>query len=253
MKITILGSGTSGGVPMIGCGCEVCTSSDTRDKRLRCSILLETNNQVFVIDAGPDFRQQMLRADVKKLDAILLTHSHKDHTAGLDDIRAYNYFQGNPMPIYLTEETEFSLRKEFHYVFEEKTYPGLPEMQFFRISNSPFYIQERKFLPVEVSHLNMQVLGLRINNFCYITDANYISPQEKVKMKDCEVLVINALRKEKHISHFNLEEALQIIEEVKPARAYLTHISHQLGKHAEIEKQLPGHVFLAYDGLVLEV
>lgn len=238
---------------MIGCSCAVCTSPDARDKRQRSSVLIKVNNQAFVIDAGPDFRQQMLTADVKKLDAIVLTHSHKDHTAGLDDIRAYNYFQKKPMPIYLTEETELALRKEFHYVFEEKTYPGIPEMKLFRIQNSPFYIQETNFIPIEVQHLNMQVFGFRINNFCYITDANFISEDEKQKIRGCEVLILNALRKERHISHFNLQQSLQLIAEVKPGKTYLTHISHQMGRHADVEKELPENVFLAYDGLELEV
>lgn len=238
---------------MIACSCAVCTSPDVKDKRLRCSVLIEVHNQTLVIDAGPDFRQQMLRAYVKKLDAIVLTHSHKDHTAGLDDIRAYNYFQKKPMPIYLTEETELALRKEFHYVFEEKTYPGIPEMKLFRMQNSAFYIGETKFIPIEVQHLNMQVFGFRINNFCYITDANFIAEEEKQKIKNCDVLILNALRKEKHISHFNLQQSLQLIAEVKPGKTYLTHISHQMGRHADVEKELPENVFLAYDGLELEV
>ncbi|MBC8047482.1 MAG: MBL fold metallo-hydrolase, partial [Fimbriimonadaceae bacterium] len=242
MKITILGSGTSGGVPMIGCDCNVCNSSDPKDKRLRCSVLIEINNQTFVVDAGPDFRQQMLRKNVKKLDAILLTHQHKDHTAGLDDIRAYNYFQQKPMDIYLTAETEHAVRKEYHYVFEEKVYPGIPEMKLFRFENNPFNIGEVKFIPVEVKHLNMKVYGFRINNFTYITDANFISDIEKEKIKGSEVLVLNALRKTKHISHFNLQEALEVIEEIKPGKTYLTHLSHQMGKHTDVEKELPENV-----------
>ncbi len=253
MTITILGSGTSGGVPMIGCSCAVCRSADPRDKRLRASVLIEVNNNHFVIDAGPDFRQQMLRENVNRLDAIIFTHAHRDHTAGLDDIRAFNYFQQKPMDIYCTGEVEASLRKEYHYVFDGQWYPGLPQMQFFPISNRPFFIGEVKFLPIEVMHYKMPVFGYRINNFTYITDANFISPEEIEKMRGSEVLVINALRQEKHISHFTLEEALAVIEEVKPAVAYLTHMSHQMGKHAEIELDLPANVHLAWDGLRIMV
>ncbi|MBC8173014.1 MAG: MBL fold metallo-hydrolase [Chitinophagales bacterium] len=253
MKITILGSGTSGGVPMIGCSCAVCQSSDTRDKRLRSSVLLEENDQVIVIDAGPDFRQQMLREKVNKLDAIILTHQHRDHTAGLDDIRAYNYFMGKPMDIYLSKTTEEAIRKEYHYVFEDVVYPGLPQMNFFFIENKSFQIGGVQFMPIAVRHLNMEVFGFRIHNFTYITDANFITGAEKEKIKGSEILVLNALRKQKHISHFNLEQALEFIAEVKPGKAYLTHISHQMGKHAEVEKELPPSVFLAYDGLQLSL
>jgi phosphoribosyl 1,2-cyclic phosphate phosphodiesterase len=251
--IRVLGSGTSGGIPMIGCNCPVCASTDSRDKRLRSSILIETPEFNYAIDAGPDFRQQMLRENVKKLEAIVFTHPHRDHTAGLDDIRAFNFFQKKPMDLYLTEAVEVSLKKEYHYIFEGGWYPGLPEIRFFNISNRPFYINETKFIPIEVQHYKMPVFGYRINNFTYITDANAISQEEKQKIIGTKVLIINALRQEPHISHFSLQEALQIIDEVKPEMAYLTHISHQMGLHAEVEAGLPANVRLAYDGLAIEV
>ncbi len=259
MIITILGSGTSGGVPMIGCNCEVCLSNDQRDKRLRSSILIHLNpqdadhNKVFVIDAGPDFRQQMLKEKVNNLDAIIFTHAHRDHTAGLDDIRAYNYFQNKPMDIYVNEETKNALQLEYSYVFNDKWYPGLPQINFFTITNQPFFIEEVKFIPVELLHYKMKVYGYRINNFTYITDANFISAEEKEKIKGSEILILNALRKEKHISHFNLEEAINLAQEINAEKTFLTHISHQLGKHADVEKQLPETIFLAYDGLRFEV
>ena len=253
MIITILGSGTSGGVPMIGCHCAVCSSSDSRDKRLRSSISIQVNQQQFVIDTGPDFRQQMLRAEIDKLDAIIFTHAHRDHTAGLDDIRAYNYFMKQPMAIYATEETQQALQLEYHYAFADQYYPGLPEFKFFSIQNQPFYIGEVKIIPVEVMHYKMKVFGFRINDFTYITDANFISREEKEKIKGSKILILNALRTEPHISHFNLYEALELISELKPEKAYLTHLSHQMGKHAEVERELPEGVFLAYDGLRLEL
>lgn len=253
MIVTILGSGTSGGVPMIGCTCAVCRSNDPRDKRLRSSILISVNGKHIVIDAGPDFRQQMLREQVSSLDAIVFTHQHRDHTAGLDDIRAYNYFMGKPMDIYLTEEVEASIRKEYHYVFEHGGYPGLPQMRLLNIKNSPFYIDEVKFIPIEVMHYNLKVFGFRINNFTYITDANAISETELEKVKGSKVLIINALRREKHISHFSLEEALELIDRIQPEQAWLTHISHQMGTHEAVSEQLPSNVYLAWDGLQLEL
>lgn len=253
MIVTILGSGTSGGVPMIGCTCAVCRSNDPRDKRLRSSILISVNGKHIVIDAGPDFRQQMLREQVSSLDAIVFTHQHRDHTAGLDDIRAYNYFMGKPMDIYLTEEVEASIRKEYHYVFEHGGYPGLPQMRLLNIKNSPFYIDEVKFIPIEVMHYNLKVFGFRINNFTYITDANAISETELEKVKGSKVLIINALRREKHISHFSLEEALALIDRIQPEQAWLTHISHQMGTHEAVSEQLPSNVYLAWDGLQLEL
>lgn len=253
MIVKILGSGTSGGVPMIGCQCEVCTSNDHRDKRLRSSILIQSAEYNFAIDAGPDFRQQMLREQINQLEAIIFTHQHRDHTAGLDDIRAFNFFQQKPMDLYLSQMVEQSIRKEYHYIFDGPWYPGLPEIKFFNIQNSPFYIKDVKFTPIEVMHHQLPVFGFRIRNFTYITDANFISEEEKAKILGSKVLIINALRMSKHLSHFSLEEALALIDEIKPEMAYLTHISHQMGKHSVIESTLPPNVRLAFDGLSIEI
>jgi phosphoribosyl 1,2-cyclic phosphate phosphodiesterase len=250
--LTVLGSGTSGGVPMIGCSCAVCTSSNPHDKRLRASVWLHDDQHSLVIDAGPDFRQQMLRAQVSRLDAILLTHPHKDHTAGFDDIRAYNYFQKKAIDVYLTKASEKSLRKEYHYIFEDQWYPGLPQMNLQTIDNNTFTVNGLDIIPIAVMHYKMPVTGFRINNLAYITDANFIENVEKDKLKHLDVLIINALRKEQHISHFSLHEALELINELKPRRAYLTHISHQMGLHSEVSATLPEGVDLAYDGLRIE-
>ena len=249
MKVTFLGTGTSQGVPIIGCDCEVCRSTDEKDKRLRSSILIEDEGKVFVIDTGPDFRQQMLREDVKRLDAVIFTHEHRDHIAGLDDIRPYNYFTNRPVAVYATEETQQALRREYSYIFELPTYPGIPEVKMHHINGEPFTIGKTQFIPIQVMHHRLPVLGFRVNNFTYITDANSIPEKEKEKIYGSEVLVLNALRREKHISHFTLDEAIEVINELKPKEAYLTHISHQLGKHADVEKELPPHIHLAYDGL----
>ncbi len=251
MRVTFLGTGTSQGVPVIACDCEVCRSGDIKDKRLRSSVLIENGNDVFVIDAGPDFRQQMLRYNVKRLDAIVLTHEHKDHTGGMDDVRAYNYLQKRPMPVYCEARVFDSIKKEYHYVFDKIRYPGIPEFDIRLIDEKPFYVGETYIIPVRAYHHKLPVLGFRINKFAYVTDANYISEKEMTKLEGLNVLVINALRKEKHISHFTLQEALDVIKTVKPQKAYLTHISHLMGKHAEVSKELPENVFLAYDGLKL--
>lgn len=251
MKITILGSGTSQGVPVIGCPCRVCMSEDQKDKRLRCAVLIEDDGYVMVIDSGPDFRQQMLRHKVKRLDALIFTHEHKDHTAGLDDIRAFNYIQGKPVDVYASPKVQTELRKQYNYIFEEKTYPGIPELTFHTITDKPFSIGSTVFQPIEVSHYRLPVLGFRVGGFTYITDANFISPKEKEKIKGSDILVVNALRREKHISHFTLDEAIELAVELKPGTTYLTHISHQMGRHAEISSILPESVQLAYDGLTL--
>jgi len=253
VKVTILGSGTSQGVPLITCQCKVCSSLDPRDNRLRCSILIEHLGQTIVIDTGPDFRQQMLRAKVKKLDAVVFTHSHKDHIAGMDDIRAFNYSQKRDMDIYASQEVEEALKREFFYVFMAEKYPGVPSVQLHTIHNEPFQVGDVQLQPIAVWHHKMPVFGFRIDNFAYITDANVIPTEEMQKLQQLDVLVINALRKESHISHFNLEQALAIIAELQPKKAYLTHISHQLGLHAEEEALLPNNVFLAYDGLELQL
>ncbi len=253
MKITILGSGTSQGVPVIACECAICASTDPLDKRLRASILISDKDQNFVIDTGPDFRQQMLRAQVKSLRAIIYTHEHKDHIAGMDDVRAFNYREERDMEIFCTERVENALKREFHYVFSNDKYPGIPTVQLNRIENKSFQLPDGPMLiPVEVMHYKMPVFGYRINDFTYITDAKTIAPAEIEKVKGTKVLIVNALHRSAHISHFNLEEALAFIALIQPEKAYLTHISHLFGKHHEIEESLPKNVFVAYDGLEIE-
>ena len=253
MKVTFLGTGTSQGVPVIACDCIVCKSTDPKDKRLRCSVLIEGSAGNLIIDTGPDFRQQMLRENVKHLEAILYTHEHKDHIAGMDDIRAFNYFQGKHMDLYLSNHVEAALRREFAYVFAANKYPGIPLINLHRIENSPFQLLGHNITPIEVSHYIMPVFGFKIDDFCYVTDAKTIEKSELEKMKNVKVLVLNALRKETHVSHFTLQEALEVINYVKPKQAYLTHLSHQMGLHQEIELDLPPHVKLAYDGLKIEI
>lgn len=254
MKITILGSGTSQGVPVIACDCAVCHSSDALDKRLRSSILISDQTENFVIDTGPDFRQQMLNHSVKSLRAVIYTHEHKDHLAGLDDVRAFNYKEQRDMEVFCTEAVEIALRREFQYVFSNDRYPGIPSIQINRIENKAFELPNGlTLLPIEVLHYKMPVFGYRIGDFTYITDAKTISETEKQKVKGTKILVVNALHRSEHISHFNLDEALAFIAEIKPEKAYLTHISHLFGKHQEIEKELPPNVFLAYDGMTLEI
>lgn len=254
MKITFLGTGTSQGVPVIACDCIVCKSGNTKDSRLRSSILIETEHTKIVIDAGPDFRQQMLKVDSKKLDAIVLTHEHKDHIGGLDDVRAYNYFQKKPMDIYAEKRVLENISKyDFAYAFAENKYPGIPQMNLIEINNSPFKINDIEIVPIRGIHMKLPVLGFRIYNFAYITDMNYISDIEIEKLKNLDILVINALRHKKHVSHFNLDEALQIIEITKPRKAYLTHISHMLGLYDELIKTLPQNVFPSYDMLSIEL
>ena len=254
MKITFLGTGTSQGVPVIACKCNVCQSTNKKDNRLRTSVMISFDNKNIVIDTGHDFRQQMLREDVQHLDAILFTHEHKDHIAGLDDIRAFNYQTKKDMPIYCTQQVQIGLKKEFHYIFSEFQYPGIPKIDLHTINHqNTFELFNKTVTPIEVMHYKLPVTAYRIDNFTYITDANYISELEKEKIKGTEILVINALRKEKHLSHFTLNEALELITEINPKKAYLTHISHLLGKHDEISKELPNNVFLAYDGLKIRV
>lgn len=249
MKITFLGTGTSQGVPVIACDCNICLSSDVKDKRLRTSVLLETDETTMVIDAGPDFRQQMLREHVTRLDAILLTHEHKDHIAGLDDVRAFNYKSKDAIDIYSEERVQKVLKKEYSYVFSEYQYPGIPKMRLNPISEQVFNVMSIKITPVRVFHYRLPVYGFRIGNFAYITDANYIPEESKEKLYGVKYLVINALRKEKHISHFSLREALDLIREISPKKAFITHISYQMGLHREVSKELPSGVMLAYDGL----
>jgi len=238
---------------MIGCDCEVCTSPDKKDKRLRSSILVESNTTVIVVDTTPDFRYQMLRANVKKLDAVLFTHPHKDHVAGLDDVRAFNFFQKKPMEIYANSLTEETLKREFAYAFSDKRYPGIPNLNLNTIDNSPFYIGDIPVTPVLVWHLKMPVLGFRFGKFTYITDANKIDAEEKEKIMGSEVMVLNALRTEKHISHYTLEEAVAMVQELAIPNAYFTHISHQLGRHDDVNAGLPGGIELAWDGQELSL
>lgn len=251
LKITFLGTGTSSGVPMIGCSCKVCSSTDIKDKRLRSSILVESATTSFVVDTTPDFRYQMLRAKVKKLDAVLFTHPHKDHIAGLDDVRAYNYFQQKPMDIYANSLTEEAIKREFAYAFSDKKYPGIPSLNLITIDETPFQIGDIPVMPVLVWHLKMPVLGFRFGNFTYITDANRIEDEEKEKIKGSEILVLNALRNEKHISHFTLDEAVALVKELAVPAGYFTHISHQLGNHANVNTSLPLGIELAFDEHIL--
>lgn len=238
---------------MIACGCEVCTSTDTKDKRLRSSILVQSDATTFVVDTTPDFRQQMLRISNKQLDAVLFTHPHKDHIAGLDDIRAYNFFSGKPMQVYANELTIKALEKEFEYAFSEKRYPGVPEIQLHKITEQAFTIGDIPVLPVPVWHYKMPVFGYRFQDFTYITDANRIDEKSRELIKGSKIIVVNALRKENHISHFTLAEAIALIDELEIPEAYLTHISHQLGRHEAVSKTLPSHIHLAYDNLVLSL
>lgn len=251
MIITFLGTGTSQGVPVIGCECEVCRSIDYRDNRLRSSVLIETNDKTIVIDTGPDFRQQMLRERVRQLDAVVYTHQHKDHTAGMDDVRGFNFIQKTEIPIYARQDVLNQLQQEFEYVFSSSKYPGVPQIKVNEIKNQPFDIGEVTLTPVEVMHHKLSVFGYRVHNFTYITDANFISDQEIEKIKGSEVVVLNALRKTTHISHFSLEEAIEMSKKLEAEKTYLTHISHGLGKHRDVSKELPDNVELAYDGLKL--
>lgn len=253
MRITFLGTGTSQGVPFIGCDCAVCTSPFPKDKRLRCSVWIETPEASIVIDTGPDFRYQMLRAGVRKLDAILFTHGHKDHTAGLDDVRAYNYHQQKPMEVYGNADTLEIIRRDFAYVFNNTTYPGIPQINLHELDGTPFKVNGLLITPVRVMHYKLEVLGFRIGDFTYITDANSIEPVELDKCRGSKVLVLNALRHEPHISHFTLKEAIDIAREVGAQDTYFTHISHQLGLHEDIDRHLPPGMHLAYDGLQLKL
>jgi phosphoribosyl 1,2-cyclic phosphate phosphodiesterase len=253
MRITFLGTGTSQGIPLIACSCRVCQSGNKKDKRLRSSILIEDGGKVYVIDTGPDFRYQMLREHVQRLDAVIFTHEHKDHIAGFDDIRAFNYIMKQKMDVYATLRVQGAIRREFAYIFDDIKYPGIPEINLMTINNAPFTIASTQFIPIEVMHNKLPVLGFRINDFTYITDANFISEAEKEKIKGSKVLVLNALRREEHISHFTFDQAKELARELHAEKTYFTHISHQLGLHEEVEKELPETVSLAWDGLKLEM
>ncbi|MFB6340289.1 MBL fold metallo-hydrolase [Saccharicrinis sp. FJH62] len=252
LKITFLGTGTSQGIPVIGCRCDVCVSDDPRDKRLRSSILVQYGETNVVIDAGPDFRQQMLTCGIDHMDALILTHEHKDHIAGMDDVRAFNRISGDAVKVYCEERVSEVVKTEFSYAFKNFRYPGIPKFDIHLIDDkTPLVLQGEPFMPVRCMHYKLPVLGFRIRNFAYLTDLSSIPEREISKLQNLEVLVIDALRHEPHISHYNLEQALEVVEHLKPGKAYLTHISHGMIKHSEVLKQLPANVEPAYDGLKL--
>jgi len=249
IKVTFLGTGTSQGVPLIACDCQVCTSSNHKDKRLRSSILVESSSTKIAIDSGPDFRQQLLRERVKMLDAVVFTHEHKDHIAGLDEVRAFNYVNRMRMPVYASSRVQQALKREFAYIFAEEKYPGIPEIDLFEIQDEALQIGTLKLEPINVLHYKLPVKGFKIKQFAYITDANFIPDEQKEKLYNLDVLVLNALRRETHISHFTFDEAIALVNELKPRKAYFTHISHQLGLHDEVNTELPNNIELAFDGL----
>ncbi len=253
MKITFLGTGTSQGVPVIACNCDVCLSNNPKDKRLRVSILVEIKGKTIVIDSGPDFRQQLLRENVQQLDAIVFTHEHKDHVAGMDDVRAFNFKQKRAMDVFASARVIEALQREYAYIFAAEKYPGIPNIDVHEITNTAFDVHGIAFQPIEVMHYKLPVFGYRIGDFTYITDAKTISEEEKEKIKGSKVLVVNALRKKNHLSHFTLEEAIAFMEEMQPQKGYLTHMSHLLGLHNDIALELPDFVELAYDGLQIEL
>ena len=253
MKITFLGTGTSQGVPIIACNCIVCQSTDSNDKRLRCSVLIEAENTAFVIDTGPDFRYQMLREGTAKVDAVVFTHEHKDHIAGFDDIRGFNWKTKKPMEVYATPNVEIALKRDFHYAFGEKRYPGVPSLNLHVIKNRPFTVGDLDVIPIEVLHYKLPVFGYRVGDFSYVTDVNFISNEEKQKLKGSKVLVISALKQSEHISHYSLEQAISVAKEIGAEQTYFTHMSHQMGLHAEVDAQLPEGMNLAYDRLVVEL
>ncbi|MBE6214346.1 MAG: MBL fold metallo-hydrolase [Rikenellaceae bacterium] len=257
MKLTFLGTGTSQGVPVIGCRCEVCLSEDARDKRLRTSAMVECGDVRIVIDAGPDFRCQMLSAGVRQIDAIVLTHFHKDHTGGLDDVRAFNFVDYptiRPVNIYATPTTAEVIRKDYDYAFAENRYRGVPEMRLHEIDqNAPFYIEGVEILPIRGMHSRFEVTGYRIGRMAYLTDFKQIADEEVEKLQGVDTLVVNALRFRPHDSHFSVAEAVELIKRVKPRKAFLTHLSHEIGLHAASEMKLPQGVELAYDGLTIDI
>lgn len=253
MKVTFLGTGTSQGVPVIACNCEVCKSTSSKNQRLRSSILIESDEKTVIIDTGPDFRQQMLREHVQKLDAVVFTHEHKDHIAGMDDIRAFNYKQQSAMDVYASERVQKALKMEYHYIFSDFKYPGIPLINMHTIGHESFAIGDIDLMPIEVIHFKLPVLGFRVKDFTYITDAKTITEEEKDKIKGSKILVLNALQREKHISHFTLAEAIAFAQEIKADKTYFTHISHKLGKHEDVSNELPDDIELAYDGLQFEI
>jgi phosphoribosyl 1,2-cyclic phosphate phosphodiesterase len=253
MQVTFLGTGTSGGVPLIACQCRVCKSSDPRDKRLRTSILIQTDKLTLSIDCGPDFRQQMLREDVRHLDGIIMTHAHKDHTGGFDDIRSFNFINRKAVDVYCDYATELGIKDQYSYAFTDTDYPYLPKMNFIRFADEKFQIGDLEVLPINIMHANMPVKGFRFGDFTYITDAKTIAEEEREKIRGTKVLVLNALRETEHYSHLSISQALEIVEDIKPEVTYFTHMSHQFGLHAEEEKKLPAHIKVAFDGLKVDI
>ncbi len=249
LKITFLGTGTSSGVPMIACTCEVCNSTNTKDNRLRSSIMVESETTTIIVDTTPDFRFQMLREKVKHIDAIIFTHPHKDHVAGLDDVKAFNYFNKKHIEVYANELTQKAIKNEFYYIFAAHKYPGVADINLNLINEEPFLIGDIMVTPIKVWHLHMPVLGFRFGNFTYITDANRIEEQELDKIRGSEILVLNALRHKAHLSHFTLQEAIDLSTSLQIPTTYFTHISHQLGLHEVVTNELPPNCYLAYDGL----
>lgn len=253
MRITVLGTGTSQGVPVIACSCDVCQSKDSRDKRLRSAVMVSDKNFCIVIDAGVDFRQQMLTHEVKRIDGLLITHGHKDHTGGLDDVRAFNWVLKKPIDIYARKDVLDAVKGEIPYAFGDKTYPGVPQINLISIGDDIFYIKNRGVIPINAMHGQLPVTGFRVGDFSYLTDVNKVEGSELDKMKGSKIIIISALRKEKHHSHFSLQESLDVLTYLKPTKGFLTHISHQMGLHDEVQKQLPKNIFLAYDGLTIEI
>jgi phosphoribosyl 1,2-cyclic phosphate phosphodiesterase len=253
LKITFLGTGTSQGVPVIACNCAVCLSKNPKDNRLRSSILIESDTTTIIVDTGPDFRYQMLRNHTQKLDAIIFTHPHKDHIAGMDDVRAFNSKQKSAMEVFATEATQESLRREFYYIFSDFKYPGIPLINFNTIALDRFTVGDITLQPIEVFHYKMPVLGFRVKDFTYITDAKTITDTEFEKIKGTKILVINALQIEKHISHFTLEEAIAFAKKVNAEQTYFTHISHKLGKHKDVSEELGSNIALSFDGLSFDI
>lgn len=253
LKITLLGTGTSQGVPVIACSCKVCSSSDPRDKRLRSSILVEQNSTRIVVDTGPDFRQQMLRHKVPDLSAVLFTHEHKDHVAGLDDIRAYNFILKKSIDVYAEYRVQEALKREYAYIFAEEKYPGVPRIDMHEIKNEAFFIEDIEAIPIRAYHHLLPVLGFRFGNFAYLTDVKTVPKAEKEKLQNLDVLVLTALRKQEHISHMNLHEAMLLVDEIRPGMTYLTHLNHTFGLHSMEEEKLPAHIRIGYDGLIISL
>ena len=253
MRITLLGTGTSQGVPVVGCTCDVCLSADRRDKRLRTSAFVEVGAEKFLIDAGPDLRMQLLENNITEITAVLVTHEHKDHLAGLDDVRPINFRMRHTMPIYGLPRVLNVVKKDYDYAFKTEKYPGVPDLAVVPVYEEPFYIHDVKIEPIHVKHLMLQILGYRIGSFAYITDASFISEKEMQKLQNLDLLVINALRKREHYSHFNLAQALAVIGTLKPKQAVLTHISHEMGRYADVEQELPDNVSLGFDKMTMEI